>query len=132
MSVAGKSMTWTIQASSALTDLNKGTGEIYKAVGTTGDITGDDELALGILEVGADDGGHVTLNTIGVSKFVAGAAVGVGVGLTVTTSGYFIQATSGTALIGRNLDSAVGSGSVGTGLFNFATPSMLVNSNGII
>ena len=61
-------------------------------------------------------------------KFTAGAAVSPGRRLTVTTSGYFVEADSGSYVVGRCLDSAVGSGSVGTGAFNFATIAYMGNS----
>ena len=120
----------TIQASAALTDLRAGLGELYKAVGTTGDVTGDDDLAIGILTQGADDAGHAGICVFGVCKYVADGAVTNGQGLTVTTSGYMTAATSGGHCVGRNLISAVASGAVGTGIFNFANPFALVNSNG--
>ena len=131
MAYSGKFETITIQASEALTDLTAGTGEIYKAVGTTGAITGAPRSALGILQYGADDGGHVTLGYFGKMKFVAGGAVSAGRGVTVTTSGYFTQAGSGDVIVGRAIDTAVASGAVGTGLFNFVTPYTVTDSLGL-
>ena len=131
MAVQNNYMTWTIQASAALTDLRAGLGEIYKAVGTTGKITAT-KNALGILQQGADDAGHITLAIMGVSKYTASAAVAAGAGLSVTTSGYMVTATSGSSVCGRNLDTACASGAVGTGFFNFANPWASVNSNGVL
>lgn len=130
MAVQNKQMCWSIQASEALNNLTAGTGHLYKAVGTTGAITGDDNNALGILQEGADNGGHVSLAIFGISKFVASAAITAGKMLTVTTSGYFVTAASGDHVVGRAL-TAPGSGAVGTGFFNFSNPFAVVNSNGI-
>jgi len=130
MAVDNKWLGFTMQASAALTDLTAGTGEIYKAVGTTGDITGDDNLAIGILQFGADDGGHVTVGYLGDMKFTAGGAITNGAAVTVSGSGYITTAASGDHIVGRCGISAVGSGAVGRGLFNFANPFAVVNSNG--
>jgi len=120
MSVQNNFMSWSIQASEALNDLTAGTGDIYKAVDMAGGIASDN-TALGILQYGADNGGHVSVGIYGIMKYVASAAVGAGADLTVTTSGYFTTAASGdTAIFGRNLTSSVASGAVGTGLFDFS------------
>ena len=43
-------------------------------------------------------------------------------------SGYCIEAASGSYVVGRCLDTAVPSGAVGTGAFNFATIAYMGNS----
>jgi hypothetical protein len=63
-----------------------------------------------------------------VLKFTAGDAVSKGSRLTVNGSGYFVEAVSGSYVVGRCLDTAVASGAVGTGAFNFATIAYMGNS----
>ena len=48
--------------------------------------------------------------------------------LSVVNSGYFTEAASGGYVVGRCLDTAVASGAVGTGAFNFATVAYMGNS----
>jgi len=131
MAYNGPQVTVTIQASEALTDLNAGSGELYKVIDNTGAAGAAAGNSIGILQYGADDGGNVTLAISGVSKFVAGGAVASGASLQQANSGYLVTASSGGIVVGKNLPAAVGSGSVGTGIFNFATPVTIVNSNGI-
>lgn len=60
-------------------------------------------------------GEHGQVRALGMSKFRAGAAVAAGVPITVTTSGYFITATSGQNAIGDAVFAAA-SGYLGTAL----------------
>ena len=129
MSVENKMFMLTIQSSADLTDLTAGTGEINKAVGVTGDVTGDQTNAIGLLKETADNTGHISLVYAGLSKYTAAAAITAGEGLTVTTSGYLTTVTSGSIVVGRNLVAAVSSGAVGLGMFNFAVPFFATNSN---
>lgn len=54
--------------------------------------------------------------------------VGAGKRLSVTISGYIVETASGSYMVGRCLDAAVSSGSVGTDAFNFATIVYMGNS----
>jgi len=130
MSVQNAFTPWSIQASEALSDLTAGTGQIYKAVDAAGGVA-PDKTAVGILQQLGGNAEHITIGTSGIMKYVAGAAVVIGAGVTVTTSGYFTTATSGGTIFGRAL-AAVGSGAVGTGIFNFATPTFSTNSNQVL
>jgi len=129
MSIQNKYMSWTFKASNALDNLTAGTGHLYKAVSNgAGDIAANGK-ASGILQQGGPSGGHISFGYAGIMKFVAGAAVSSkDVALTVTTSGYFVEATSGTFIVGRYLGGtnnaiAISSGSVGTGMFDFTKPT---------
>lgn len=130
MAFQGKQMLITIQASEALNNLNAGTGDLYKTVDTeggTGKLGGGN---YGILQYGADNAGHVSVCWFGESKFVAGLAVSAGAAIATAANGFLVTAASGQVVVGRNLDTAVASGAVGTGIFNFANPYVAVNSNG--
>lgn len=130
MAVRNKNLTWHIAAGGDLQDLTAGTGKIFKAVALDdGDIAANGQEAGGILEYVGNTGDHVTLAISGISKFTAAAAVAAGARMTVTGSGYMTTATSGSYIIGRNLETAVTSGSVGTGFFDFSVPRYAVDSN---
>ena len=60
-------------------------------------------------------------------RFRAGGAVPAGGRMTVSTSGYLTAAASGDYLVGR-AKTAVGSGSIGIGFFNFTSPGYQVSS----
>lgn len=94
----------------------------YKAVTMAGAVAADGDTAAGIqLNKPNASGKDLTIGYDGRVKYYAGAAVAAGARLTVTTSGWLITATSGTAVVGRNMFNAVTSGSVGEGIFNFAS-----------
>ena len=129
MSVDGRNFSWTVLAGEDLNDAGAGTGHLYKAVALDdGKLASNGREAGGILLYGGKTGEHLTLGYAGVMKFAAGGAVAKGRRLTVTTSGYFTEAASGSYVVGRCLDAAVGSGAVGTGVFNFATIAYMGNS----
>ena len=129
MSVEGRYQSWTVAAAEDLDDLTPGTGDLFKAIALDDRKVANNGLeAGGILVYGGKSGENVTLGNAGIMKFTAGAAVAAGKRLTVTTSGYFITATSGSYVVGRNLETAVGTGAVGTGAFNFSLPSYMGDS----
>jgi len=129
MSVEGRYFTWTIPAGEDLDDLTPGAGDLFKAVALDdGQIAADGREAGGILLYGGRSAEHVTLGYLGVMKFAAGGAVAKGKRLTVTTSGFFVEASSGSYVVGRCLDAAVSSGAIGTGAFNFSTIAYMGNS----
>ena len=122
MAVEGRYFTWTLAAGEDLADLQPGAGHLFKAVALDdGRIAQNGREAGGILLYGGRQEEHVTLGYAGILKFAAGAAITKGSRLTVGNSGYFTQAVSGSYVVGRCLDTAVASGAVGTGAFNFAT-----------
>jgi len=132
MAVEGHYAAWTITAGEDLDDFTPGGGAIFKAVALDdGKFANNGREAGGILIYGGRAAEHVTLGYSGVLKFTAGAAVGAGKRLSVATSGYFIEAASGGYVVGRCLDAAVSSGSVGTGAFNFATVAYMGDSGEI-
>jgi len=122
MSVEGRYFTWTLAAGEDLEDLTPGAGPLFKAVAADdGRIAQNGREAAGILLYGGRQDEHITIGYAGILKFTAGAAVTAGKRLTVSASGYCVEASSGSYVVGRALDGAVSSGSVGTGAFNFAT-----------
>jgi hypothetical protein len=132
MSVEGRYFSWTIQAGEDLDDLTAGTGRLFKAVALDdGKIAVDGREAGGILIYGGKSAEHVTLGYAGILKFVAGGPIGKGKRLTVANSGYFVEAGSGSYVVGRCLDTTVASGAIGTGAFNFATIAHMGNSGEI-
>ena len=84
-----------------------------------GKLAANGKEAGGILLNKPASGEHASLNVMGVSRYAAGAAVAAGARLTATASGWLVTASSGTYIVGRNLDAAVTSGSIGRGVFNF-------------
>jgi hypothetical protein len=129
MAVEGRYFTWTVAAGEHLDDLTPGTGSLFKAIAVgDGKFAAGGRQAGGVLMFGGRAGEHVTLGYAGIMKFVAGAPVGKGKRLTVASSGYFVEAGSGSYVVGRCLDAAVSSGAVGTGAFNFATVAYMGNS----
>ena len=86
-----------------------------------GEIADNSHEAGGILINKPKENEFLTLGIDGEIKYRAGAAVAIGNRLRVTTSGYFVKADSGYYTIGR-AKSAITSGSIGTGLFDFRAP----------
>jgi hypothetical protein len=129
MAVEGRYFTWTLAAGEDLADLQPGTGHLFKAVALDdARLAANGREAGGILLYGGRAGEHVTLGYAGILKFTAGGAVSAGKRLTVSGSGYFTEAVSGSYVVGRCLDTAVASGAVGTGAFNFATIAYMGDS----
>lgn len=86
-----------------------------------GKLAANGSEASGILDIdGALSGDFVPLIISGGAKYAAGGAVAAGGRLTTTTSGWVTAASSGDYVIGRNGKSAVTSGSIGEGHFDFA------------
>jgi hypothetical protein len=139
MAVENKIMTWTFKAQADIDDLTAGSGDIFKAVSNAaGDIASTGQDAIGILQFVGKDTEHVTFAHAGISKFTVNAAISsADVPLTVTTSGYFAEADSGDYVVGKFLEgtnraTTLSSGSVGTGLFNFANKILLDSDSGHI
>jgi len=130
MAIENTQLTFHVAAGQDLSDTAKGTGVIYKAINvTSGMIAPSGNTATGILVQGAQINNHVSFAFLGISKYTANAAIVNGAPLTVTTSGYFTTAVSGSFVVGQALEAAT-SGSVHTGMFNFANPFYVSNSGG--
>jgi len=115
MATENQNLTYTFTAAEALDNLVSGTGQIYKAIALNDQkIANNGEECSGILIFGAKSGEHSTIVLSGVTKAVAGGAIAAGGAVTVSTSGYVTAGDSGSYIIGRNLDTAVASGAVGT------------------
>jgi len=91
----------------------------YHAIGIAGTIAANAGAAMGVLVNRPKLGEDATVGVSGRFRFRAGAAVSAGGRIRVTTSGWFITATSGTNACGYAL-SAVSSGAIGEGVFSFA------------
>ena len=123
MAYEGKHFTHTIAGSADLSDQTLGTGGIYKPIALDdGDFAQDGNEAFGLITKGARALEHTTLAYLGVMKYIAGVAFTPGQLITFSASGYATLAASGDWVSGRNLENAVASGAVGTGVFNFAQP----------
>ena len=95
----------------------------YQAVALDdGKVANEGKEAGGILQNKPKINEHTSLAYFGIIKFRAGLAIALQKAITVTTSGYFVTAGSGSHIVGRVIKASVTSGSIGTGLFNFANP----------
>lgn len=92
----------------------------YHACDIDGTLAQVGDTAIGILQNKPESGEDGQLSYAGRSRYRAGAAITIGARLTSTTSGWFTTCVSGGAILGRAL-SAVTSGGIGEGIFNFAT-----------
>ena len=101
----------------------------YQAVALDdGKIANNGQEAGGILINTPKEGEHAELAYDGEIKFRAGGAINIHKPITVTTSGYFVDAGSGYFVIGR-AKATITSGSIGTGLFDFKTPIYAFSSS---
>lgn len=126
MATSNETLKYTFTGAEDLDDLVSGTGQIFKAIALSDrKIANNGEECSGILAYGAKSGEHSTLVLSGITKAVAGGAIAAGGAVTVSTSGYVTAGDSGDYIIGRNLDTAVASGAVGT-IFLTGNPSYLV------
>lgn len=102
-------------------DLNS-VGHYHHAVALDdGKLAANGREAAGILVNKPKSGEALTLAYEGELKYAAGAGISKAAKLTVTTSGWFITAASGSWIVGKAKDAAT-SGSIGTGIFNFVNP----------
>lgn len=125
MSVEGRNFTWNIHAGQDLNDLKPGTGHIFKAITHAGVIANNGREALGILLYGGKNRENVALGYLGVMKFAAAETVGLDDLMTVAEGGGLRPAKPGEWAVGRCLDRAIDKGAIGTGAFNFATPTVI-------
>ena len=124
MATEGRYLETTIEAKEDLdTD-----GHMYQAIALDdGKVANSGGEAGGIIQSKPKSGEHAKVGFLGEMKFRAGGAVTAGKGVTVATSGYFTAAGSGDYIVGR-AKAAVTSGSIGTGLFDFAKPEYAQSS----
>jgi len=115
----------TIQAGE---DLNT-SGHQYQAIALNdGKVANNGAEAGGILLSKPKSEDFLTLGREGEMKFRAGEAIQIAKPLTVVTSGYFTVAGSGDYIVGR-AKSAVTSGSIGPGFFDFTAPVYAFSSS---
>ena len=130
MAVENKHFTWSFVAGEDMDSLNKGTGALHKAVDGAKTIAANGSEAIGLLKYVGKSDEHVTIAPMGITKYVASAAISAGAVLTVTTSGYITTADSGSVVVGKNLNTAVASGAIGTGIFDFSNTAGFDSSSG--
>lgn len=108
-------------------DLN--THQYFAVSCQDGKIANDGAEASGILMNKPKSGEGANLGSVGELPFQAGGAISADAKITVTTSGYCTAAGSGDHIVGKNGQSAVTSGSIGRGLFNFYNPVYAFSSS---
>lgn len=100
MATHGKTETYSVTATQDLSAL-------YRAITLAGAVAANTSRAAGVLWSKGNSGETVTVVTAGEAKVQVGAAINTaGYPLTITTSGYFIAASSGGATVGRALINA--------------------------
>ncbi|HFD31309.1 MAG TPA: hypothetical protein ENJ28_01155 [Gammaproteobacteria bacterium] len=114
MAIQGETLKITVKANEDLTSRQ------YHVIEVDGTLANDVNAAAGIICNKPESGQGATVDVLGMMKGKAGAAIAAGVGVTVTTSGWLITATSGTGVVGKSLNVAVGSGETFSFLGNFA------------
>ena len=124
MATNNKQNTSTVEAKE---NLNTNAHQYHAVAFDDGKLANNGLEAGGILINKPKSGEHATLVVSGEAKFHAGGAVGAGARVTVATSGWFTAAASGDYIMGR-AKTAVTSGSIGTGIFDFAAPTYQVSS----
>lgn len=126
MSTESRRFETTIQAGE---DLNTAGHQFHAIALDDKKLAGNGLEASGILLNKPKTGEGLTLAYFGELKFAAGGGISAGGRLTVATSGFFVAASSGDYCPGR-AKTTVTSGSVGVGIFNFASPMLKVTSWG--
>ena len=86
--------------------------------------------SMGLLQTRTGSGEDGTARQQGRGRFVAGGAVSRGDRLQVTSGGWMTLADSGAYSCGIS-ETAITSGSIGRGNFDFLTPMYHVNSSGV-
>lgn len=87
--------------------------------------------AIGILQNKPKTGEGADIGYLGTMKFRAADTIAKGDKLTVTAAGTMVLAGSGYYIVGKAWAAAT-SGSVGTGVFNFANPTYAFSSSFIL
>ena len=95
-------------------------GVQYHACDIDGTLAQVGDTSIGILQNKPESGEDAELTYSGRSRYRAGGAITTGGRMTCAASGWITAASSGDAIVGRAL-STVTSGSIGEGIFNFAT-----------
>lgn len=108
-------------------DLSASTAQYHAIAFNDQKLANDAEEASGILIDRPENNQHATIALAGEIKFAAGGGtITAGDKLTVTTSGWFTTAGSDDAVVGE-AKYTVTSGSIGTGIFEFATSTAQPN-----
>ena len=116
MAVAGDYRQTTIQ----ITEDLSAAGSQYHAIAfNDAKLANNAEEASGILMNKPDNLEFATIGTAGEMKFASGGSISAGDKLTIATSGWFTTAGSDDGIVGE-AKYAVTSGSIGTGIFEFA------------
>lgn len=98
MTTHGRQNAWTVNAAE---DLSVASARFH-AVSFGGLVVANTSRALGVLVTSARSGERISAVVEGVAKVVAGGAINtLGYPLTITTSGFFVAASSGGAMVGR-------------------------------
>lgn len=117
MTVESTHKQWTVQATDDLSIA----GARFKAITLGGAIAATTSRAAGVLMTSTRSGEFASAIYEGVAKVIAGAAVTtLGYPLTITTSGFFIAASSGGSSCGRAL-AAAASGDLIPAFVDFTT-----------
>lgn len=103
-------------------------GHQHKAIAIGGTLAIGSPYAMGLIQNRVDSGDDAGVRVMGRARFVAAGAVARGNRLSVTSGGWMAAAASGDTSVGF-AEAAITSGSVGRGVFNFATPYYHINSN---
>jgi len=104
---------------------NEASSYLYKAFAFLGKwIASDGWKASGILYNNPPANGTAVVAVMGELNFSAGGAINAGSILTSTTSGWFVAASAGDPMVGRNKYN-VNSGQTGYGVFNFTSPTSM-------
>jgi len=92
----------------------------HRAVTIGGTLATNTKTANGLLNTRTDSGEDGSMTVWGRDKFVAGGTIAAGNRLRVTSGGFMVAASSGYYSCGY-AETAISSGSVGRGFFDFAT-----------
>lgn len=120
----GDELKLTIEAGADLS-----AGQYHAIALDDGNFAANGGEAGGILINKPKSGEGAKLVYAGQTRFRAGGAVAAGKAVTVSASGWITAAGSGAYIVGRNGDTAVTSGSIGIGLFDFTKPHYAFSSS---
>ncbi len=132
--------TTTIVAGQNLTNLGTGQSaigmDLHRAITVAGVIAGAPQDVYGLLKhtgmsTNNNSGDNITVAYEGEMKYVATGAIAAGAWVSLSTSGSFISAVSGSLPLGKNGELSVVSGGVGRGQFDFRSlPTAVESING--
>jgi hypothetical protein len=107
MATQNQALSYTVQAGADLSTFQ------YRLISVAGTLAAEGDTAIGSLQNKPLTGEPATVDTLGRTKLVAGAAITAGARLKVQSGGWVIVATSGSGIIGKEaLNKAVVSGAI--------------------